>query len=129
MGNLLDATYVHVRVATTYVIIATLLLLVLQYGSWRPDRWRGLALALIVLCRCRPSIGEYQWHNQLPWWVVLAHVSVAAAVWIACVSLATRVVAAARVEPRRRPCRPRGRARRPARPSCARPRRSSRPPT
>ena len=39
-------------------------------------------------------IGEYQWHNQLPWWAVLAHVSVAAAVWIACVSLATRVVAA-----------------------------------
>ena len=38
-------------------------------------------------------IGEYQWHNQLPWGVVLAHVSVAAAVWIVCVSLATRVVA------------------------------------
>ena len=93
MGNLLDATYVHVRVATTYVVIATLLLLVLQYGSWRPDRWRGLALALIVLLPLQAFIGEYQWHNQLPWWVVLAHVSVAAAVWIVCVSLATRVVA------------------------------------
>ena len=94
MGNLLDATYVHVRVATTYVVIAVLLLLVLQYGSWRPDRWRGLALALIVLVPLQAFIGEYQWHNQLPWWAVLAHVSVAAAVWIACVSLATRVVAA-----------------------------------
>jgi cytochrome c oxidase assembly protein subunit 15 len=93
MGNLLDATYVHVRVATTYVVIATVLLLVLQYGSWRPDRWRGLALALIVLLPLQAFIGEYQWHNQLPWWAVLAHVSVAAAVWIVCVSLATRVAA------------------------------------
>jgi cytochrome c oxidase assembly protein subunit 15 len=93
MGNLLDTTYVHVRVATTYVVIATVLLLVLQYGSWRPDRWRGLALALIVLLPLQAFIGEYQWHNQLPWWAVLAHVSVAAAVWIVCVSLATRVAA------------------------------------
>jgi cytochrome c oxidase assembly protein subunit 15 len=93
MGNLLDATYVHVRVATTYIIIAALLLLVLQFGSWRPDRWRGLALALIILLPLQAFIGEYQWHNQLPWWTVLAHVSVAAAIWIACVALATRVVA------------------------------------
>ncbi len=93
MGNLLDATYIHVRVATTYVVVAAVLLLVLQYGAWRPDRWRGLALALIVLLPLQAAIGEYQWHNQLPWWVVLAHVSVAAAAWITCVSLATRVVA------------------------------------
>ena len=129
MGNLLDATYVHVRVATTYIIIAALLLLVLQFGSWRPDRWRGLALALIILLPLQAFIGEYQWHNQLPWWVVLAHVSVAAAAWIACVSLATRVVARRATSRPRSSCRPRGRARRPARPSCARPRRSSRPPT
>jgi cytochrome c oxidase assembly protein subunit 15 len=93
MGNLLDSTYVHVRVATTYIVIAAVLLVVLQYGSWRPDRWRGLALALILLLPLQAFIGEYQWHNQLPWWAVLAHVSVAAAVWIVCVSLATRVAA------------------------------------
>jgi cytochrome c oxidase assembly protein subunit 15 len=93
MGNLLDSTYVHVRLATTYIVIATALLLVLQYGPWRPERWRGLALALILLLPLQAAIGEYQWHNQLPWWAVLAHVSVAAAAWIACVALATRVVA------------------------------------
>src|ERR1700712_4346109 len=91
MGNLLDSTYVHVRVATTYVVIATVLLLLLQLGPWRPDRWR--ALALVVLLPVQAFIGEYQWHNQLPWGVVLAHVSVAAAVWIVCVALATRVLA------------------------------------
>ena len=85
MGNLLDTTYVHVRVATTYIIVTAVLLLVLQFGPWRPDRWRGLALALIVLLPLQASIGEYQWHNQLPWGAVLAHVSVAAAAWIACV--------------------------------------------
>jgi cytochrome c oxidase assembly protein subunit 15 len=93
MGNLLDSTYVHVRVATTYIVIATVLLVLLQLGPWRPDRWRGLALALVALLPLQAFIGEYQWHNQLPWGVVLAHVSVAAAVWIVCVSLATRVVA------------------------------------
>jgi cytochrome c oxidase assembly protein subunit 15 len=93
MGNLLDTTYVHVRVATTYIVVAALLLLILQYGPWRPDRWRGFALALIVLLPLQAAIGEYQWHNTLPWWAVLAHVSVAAAAWISCVSLATRVVA------------------------------------
>jgi heme a synthase len=93
LGNLLDATYVHVRVATAFVVIAAGLLLVLQYGSWRPDRWRSLALALIVLVPLQAFIGEYQWHNQLPWGAVLAHVSLAAAIWIACVALATRVVA------------------------------------
>jgi cytochrome c oxidase assembly protein subunit 15 len=93
MGNLLDTTYVHVRVATTYIVVTALLLLILQYGPWRPDRWRRLALALIVLLPLQAFIGEYQWHNQLPWGVVLAHVSVAAAAWITCVSLATRVVA------------------------------------
>jgi heme a synthase len=93
MGNLLDATYVHVRVATTYAVIAVVLLLLLQYGAWRPDRWRGLGLALLVLLPLQAFIGEYQWHNQLPWGVVLAHVCVAAAAWITCVSLATRVVA------------------------------------
>ena len=93
MGNLLDTTYVHVRVATTYIVVTALLLLILRYGPWRPDRWRGLALGLLILLPLQAAIGEYQWHNQLPWGVVLAHVSVAAATWIVCVSLATRVVA------------------------------------
>ncbi len=93
MGNLLDTTYVHVRVATTYIIVTAVLLLVLQFGPWRPERWRGLALGLLILLPLQAAIGEYQWHNQLPWGVVLAHVSVAAAAWITCVCLATRIVA------------------------------------
>jgi cytochrome c oxidase assembly protein subunit 15 len=93
MGNLLDATYVHVRVAIAYLIVTGIFLLVLRYGSWRPDRWQRPALALLILLPVQVAIGEYQWHNQLPWGVVLAHVSVAAAAWISCVTLATRVIA------------------------------------
>jgi cytochrome c oxidase assembly protein subunit 15 len=93
MGNLLDATYVHVRVATTYAIVVVLLLAVLAFGRWRPERWWPFAVGLLVLLPLQAAIGEYQWHNQLPWWAVLAHVSVAAAAWIACVTLATRVIA------------------------------------
>ena len=93
LGNLLDATYVHVRVAVAYLIVAALLLAVLNFGNWRPHRWHRPALALLVLLPAQVLIGEYQWHNELPWGVVLAHVSVAAAAWIACVALATRVLA------------------------------------
>ena len=36
-------------------------------------------------------IGEVQWRNQLPWEVVLAHVTIAAAVWGIGVSIAWRL--------------------------------------
>ena len=94
MGNLLDATYVHVRVATTYIIVD-------GAAAARPAVRAVAARTLAgprarrcsILLPLQAAIGEYQWHNQLPWGVVLAHVSVAAAAWITCVCLATRVVA------------------------------------
>ncbi len=93
MGNLLDTTYVHVRVATGFVIAAVILLAVLWRRERRPERLGRLTAALLILLPLQAAIGEYQWHNQLPWGVVLAHVSVAGLVWISIVFLATRVVA------------------------------------
>jgi hypothetical protein len=34
-------------------------------------------------------VGEVQWRNQLPWWLVLIHVALASAVWAVTVALAT----------------------------------------
>jgi cytochrome c oxidase assembly protein subunit 15 len=93
VGNLLDTTYVHVRVATSFAIAVVVLLLAL----WRRERHLSslgrLTVALLVLLPLQAAIGEYQWHNRLPWGVVLAHVSVAGLVWVAIVFLVTRVVA------------------------------------
>jgi heme a synthase len=93
VGNLLDTTYVHVRVATAFVIAVVILLVLLWRRERQPEHLGRLTAALVILLPLQAAIGEYQWHNQLPWGVVLAHVSVAGLVWIAIVFLATRVVA------------------------------------
>jgi cytochrome c oxidase assembly protein subunit 15 len=93
VGNLVDTTYWHVRVATSFAIAVVVLLLVLWRRERHPERLGQLTVALLVLLPLQAAIGEYQWHNQLPWGVVLAHVSVAGLVWITIVFLATRVVA------------------------------------
>ncbi|MDX6579712.1 MAG: heme a synthase, partial [Gaiellales bacterium] len=93
VGNLVDTTYWHVRVATAFATAVVVLLLVLWRRERHPERLGQLTVALLVLLPLQAAIGEYQWHNQLPWGVVLAHVSVAGLVWITIVFLATRVVA------------------------------------
>jgi heme A synthase len=35
------------------------------------------------------AVGELQWRNQLPWWLVLIHVGLAALVWAWTVALVT----------------------------------------
>src|ERR671937_12376 len=40
-----------------------------------------LALALVALLLVQMGIGELQYRTHLPWWLVLVHVAVAAAVW------------------------------------------------
>jgi cytochrome c oxidase assembly protein subunit 15 len=99
VGNLVDTTYVHVRVATAFAIAVAVLLVVLWRRELRPQRLGRLTAALLILLPLQAAIGEYQWHNQLPWGVVLAHVSVAGLVWIAIVFLATRVIARRGIAP------------------------------
>jgi cytochrome c oxidase assembly protein subunit 15 len=53
--------------------------------------FRGV-LALVVLVLVQMGIGELQYRAELPWWLVLVHVAVAASVWVGCVALATQFV-------------------------------------
>jgi len=79
--NLLDAVWLHVR-ATAAFGIAFLLLL-----GWlvrERARARGLlygAAVLLGLLLVQMAVGEIQFRNQLPAWLVLIHVALAAAVW------------------------------------------------
>ena len=91
IGNLDDATYLHVRVATAWIVSITAFVWVLVFGPWRPSRARPLLVALVVLVPAQALIGEIQWRTQLPWGLVLAHVAVAAALWLATVALVARV--------------------------------------
>jgi heme A synthase len=45
------------------------------------------ALVLLGLLVAQMVVGETQYRTQLPWWLVLVHVTLAASVWAAGVAL------------------------------------------
>jgi cytochrome c oxidase assembly protein subunit 15 len=89
LGNFQTAIDVHVRATAVFGI----LLLVLLVWLWRLRRQApGLlwaTLALLALLGVQMAIGEIQYRNRLPWWLVLGHVSTAAVVWAATVVVVT----------------------------------------
>ena len=74
------AVYWHVR-ATAVFGISFALLLVWLVRNQAPQV-RG-AFVLLGLLAVQMVIGETQYRTHLPWWLVLAHVTVAATVWVA----------------------------------------------
>jgi heme a synthase len=78
LGDLVDAVYVHVRATAVYGIC---LLLLVAYLVRRGGPAGVLALALLGVVLAQMAVGETQWRTQLPWGLVLVHVSLAAAVW------------------------------------------------
>jgi heme a synthase len=88
IGNFYDATWVHVRVATTFAV----LLVALAVWLWRrpaPRAARLLAAAALLLMAAQAGVGEYQYRNGLPWQVIAVHVALAATLLIAVVAIAT----------------------------------------
>lgn len=76
-----DAVYVHVRATAVFGIG----LLVIGTFLWRlrselPGIARGGALLFGVLL-VQMAVGEIQYRNALPWWLVVIHVSLAATIW------------------------------------------------
>lgn len=97
LGNVLDAAHVHAVATAVFGACFTVCVLVL---AWRRREARpelALAAGLLVLLGAEIGVGQYQWHNGLPWPVVLVHVGLASAVWAGVVALVARLVAAARL--------------------------------
>ncbi len=93
LWHLHAAVYVHVRATAVFglVFLAGLVWLWRNRARW-PLYWEA-AGALLFLFLVQMTIGELQYRTQLPWWLVLVHVGVAAAVWawtVALVALAQR---------------------------------------
>jgi heme a synthase len=88
LGNLHDSVYVHVRVSAAFaaVFAGTSVLLALERRRL-PGLFR-IAVVLVALLAAQAIVGEVQWRTHLPWGLVLAHVSLAAAIWAATVALA-----------------------------------------
>ena len=88
--NLLDAVYLHVRATAAFGLS---LPAPPRPGSSATVQRAGVlgpgAVGLLVLLLVQMSVGELQWRNELPWWLVLIHVGLAAAVWAWTVGLVT----------------------------------------
>lgn len=83
-----DTVYVHVRANAVYGIV----LLVVGVFLWRQRKqlsglaWGGALLLLVLLAQM--AVGEIQYRNALPAWLVAIHVALAATIWILTVGLA-----------------------------------------
>jgi cytochrome c oxidase assembly protein subunit 15 len=83
-----DTIYVHVRATALYGIV----LLVVAVFLWRFRRevpgiaWGGVVLLAVLLAQM--VVGEIQYRNALPWWLVAIHVSLAATIWVLTVGIA-----------------------------------------
>ena len=91
LGNLVDAAYVHVRATAVFGLAFVVLLVALHRLRARLGLERALAMIVVGLLIAQMAVGEIQWRNELPWWLVLLHVALATAVWTGIVALASLV--------------------------------------
>ncbi|HET6945381.1 MAG TPA: COX15/CtaA family protein [Gaiellaceae bacterium] len=91
VGSFQPSIAVHVRATAAFGIVFVLL----AVWAWReraryPWLLRGCA-GLLGLLALQMAIGETQYRNGLPWWLVLIHVTVAACVFAWTVGLVARL--------------------------------------
>lgn len=79
LGNIETAIRVHVRVTAVFGV--TLLGVVWYLRRVAPPAVGRIAYLLLGLVIVQAIVGETQWRNALPWWLVLVHVALAAAIW------------------------------------------------
>ncbi len=85
--GIVDAVYVHVRIVAVFGIGFLLI------GGWLARNRRevpgisAIAAALFALLLVQGVLGEVQYRTHLPWWLVLIHVSLGAAIWALTVAL------------------------------------------
>lgn len=87
--NLLDAVWWHVRATAAFGLSFVILVAwLVRRRAHVPGlvKATGVLLALLLL---QMGVGEIQFRNQLPWWLVLLHVGLATAVWGWTVGLVT----------------------------------------
>ena len=85
--GIVDAVYVHVRIVAVFSIGFFVI------GGWLARHRRevpgvaAIAAALLAVLVAQGVLGEVQYRTHLPWWLVLIHVSLGAAIWGLAVAL------------------------------------------
>ena len=83
-----SAVYWHVRATAVFGVTLALLLVWL---ARRRSRYLRFGLGVIGVLAVQMTVGEVQYRTQLPWWLVLVHVTLAATLWAATAALVVAV--------------------------------------
>jgi heme a synthase len=99
LWRLTEAMWVHVRASAAFGVGFLALLVYLWRGRPRTQRLLKVSAVLLALLLAQMAVGEIQYRNELPWWLVLVHVSLAAAIWAVTVALVTLMWRPPRLRP------------------------------
>jgi heme a synthase len=89
LGRLEPIVYAHAAIVGIFLLTFIFSLGYLAARRDRSPRLFKLGAAVFVLLLVQMGLGELQWRTHLPWGLVLAHVFLAATVWVGTVALAT----------------------------------------
>ncbi len=89
LGRLQPIVYIHAVVVGIFLVTFIFSLGYLAARRDHEPRLFKLGVAVFVLLLAQMGLGELQWRTHLPWGLVLAHVFLAATVWVGTVALAT----------------------------------------
>jgi heme a synthase len=89
LGRLEPIVYVHAGIVGIFLLTFIFSLGYLAAQRDRAPRLFRFGGAVFVLLLAQMGLGELQWRTHLPWGLVLAHVFLAATVWVGTVALAT----------------------------------------
>ena len=92
LGRLEPVVYVHAAVVGVFLCTFLFSLGYLAARRRTAPRLFGLGALVLALLIAQMGLGELQWRTHLPWGLVLAHVFLAATVWVGVVALATLFV-------------------------------------
>jgi cytochrome c oxidase assembly protein subunit 15 len=87
LGTVDAALWVHVRSTALFGCVFLFCLGYLAARRERSPRLFHAALGLLGLILVQMAVGEIQYRTELPWWLVLVHVGLAAGVWATTVAL------------------------------------------
>jgi len=81
--------YAHAAIVGIFLCTFLFTLGYLASRRQRSPRLFALGVAVLAVLLVQMALGEIQWRTHLPWGLVLAHVFIAAAVWVGTVALTT----------------------------------------
>jgi heme a synthase len=89
LWRITEAIWIHVRATAAFGVGFLALLVYLWRRRPATDGLLKVSAVLLGVLLVQMVVGEVQWRNELPWWLVLIHVALASAVWAVTVALAT----------------------------------------